>query len=557
MNRTFGVPRTDQLVPGFGQTLPSYDVWNYSLQDRRGYVLSYSDEERGAFVDRIQARLSLRTYREQREKRRRGSDTFVFEEDEVTTLGVGMDWQKLAGSSHLLTFGVDLENDDVDSRSVTYDLASPSTPPATGEGQYAPSSRFSSAAAFVQDEIFAFEPLYVTAGLRYSVYDFSFREFGGGAKETGRFDALTASLELARELGEGVGLAASLSQGFRAPNLEDLANDGDFANGTELHNADLDPEESLTAELALEVDRAPWRGAFSVFGTRIDDFVGRVLVADPTPGTPGDETYMRENVGELLLWGAEAELARRIGGPGSPYTASASAAWVRGRNYDDSQPELDHVDVQADLRRHELARPRPLEQEEEGDDHDRQRRDRVLEDLERDALELAGGAAEHAGQLRGLLAQGLGQVVLVVEIAELVVVLGPVLGVLDVGRALRAELLDLADHGRDHLEDQEDEHEEGRDEDGQDRQPARRVVAPDADALDDRHRRGEREGEEDRRDEPAQRVSDVAHDLAGERCGRDRDQGDQEDLDDCPGLDLDGGHRAFSAFRSGEVPRVR
>ena len=108
-----------------------------------------------------------------------------------------------------------------------------------------------------------------------------------------------------------------------------------------------------------------------------------------------------------------------------------------------------------------VEQARALEQQEEGEDEDGDRADEVLEEADGERLELAGGAREVARQLRRLRLQGVGQVVLLVEVAELLVVVRPVLGVADVAGAEGADLLDLVDHRRDHVEDQEAERDEG------------------------------------------------------------------------------------------------
>ena len=89
------------------------------------------------------------------------------------------------------------------------------------------------------------------------------------------------------------------------------------------------------------------------------------------------------------------------------------------------------------------ARGGPLEQldaveeQEEGEGEHDDRLDQVVEQADGDLLAAPGGVAELRRELRGLLGEQLGDVVLVVELAELLVVVGPVLEVLDVGGQLR------------------------------------------------------------------------------------------------------------------------
>jgi outer membrane receptor protein involved in Fe transport len=199
---------------------------------------------------------------------------------------------------------------------------------------FAPNARYAGFGAFVQDEILAWEPTYLTLGLRYSYYDFAFDDVDGPGRISGDFDALTASVEAARDLGEGVRLAATLAQGFQAPNLDDLANDGDFAGGIEEANPDLEPADSLMAEVALEVTREAWSSAVAVFGTRIDDYIGRVLLDAGDPDVAGDETYMRANAGRAELWGVELVGRRRLGDATSPWSVEGVTSLVRGRQFD-------------------------------------------------------------------------------------------------------------------------------------------------------------------------------------------------------------------------------
>ena len=331
LHRDDDVPRTDKLVVGFGQTNPSNDVYRYALQDRGQVLLAYSDERLDqAFADSMQLRLSARSYEEERETRKFGATKFTFERDETTSLGLGADWVKALGDEHLLTYGFDLDHDQVDSTRRDVDGGVTTVQ----DGQFAPNAEYTAFGAFVQDELFGFEPFDVTAGLRFSAFDFAFDGFGGAPSESGDFTALTASLQAARDLGHGHRVAATLAQGFRAPNLDDLAKDGDFGGGVELHNADLGPEKSLTAELAWEFADQGDRWQVAVFGTEVRDVIGRRLFDAGSPST-GDETYIRDNAGELLLWGAElgGEIELEEGGP---LSLDFGLAYVLGRQVDET-----------------------------------------------------------------------------------------------------------------------------------------------------------------------------------------------------------------------------
>ncbi|MDF1800907.1 MAG: TonB-dependent receptor [Planctomycetota bacterium] len=329
MHRDEDVPRTDKLIVGFGQTNPSDERHHFTLQDRRALVLGFSDESFDYdFADSFHLRLSAKTYDEERERIAFGASTLRFERDEVESIGLSLEWQKLLGDEHLLTYGLDVDHDEVDSFRRDTDLVT--TVGTDKDGQFAPNADYSSLGLFLQDEIFSFEPVDVTAGVRFSAHSFGFDGFGGGPSEDGDFSALTASLQAARDLAPGHRVSATLAQGFRAPNLDDLAKDGDFGGGTELHNSDLDPETSLTAELAYDYTGEGSSLSSAVFVTEIDDVIGRRLQDPGTPAT-GDEIYLRDNAGELRLIGFEVGGAMVLT---DTFELDYGAAVVSGRQHD-------------------------------------------------------------------------------------------------------------------------------------------------------------------------------------------------------------------------------
>ncbi|HVS18038.1 MAG TPA: TonB-dependent receptor [Planctomycetota bacterium] len=330
--RDFDVPRTDRMNTGFGQTQPANEEWFYALQDRERAVLTYDDREQGEIADSMQVRASLRRYREERTTLSTGSTTRRLESDVTETASLGADWRRMLGSGQRLTWGLDVDYDDVDSLRNDQDVGSGTLTP--GSGAFAPGSRYLSTGVFVQDEVLAWDPFFLTVGVRYSYYAFAFEDTATDETVDGDFDALTGSVQLARDLSEATRVGASLSQGFRAPNLADLAKNASFAGGTELANPDLDPEQSWMAELALDHVVSTWSAGVAVFYNHIDDAIGRRLI-DPGGPSLGDETYVRENVGEVRYWGSELTASRKLGGAQSPWSTRFLAEAIWGRQFDD------------------------------------------------------------------------------------------------------------------------------------------------------------------------------------------------------------------------------
>lgn len=331
-HRDYDVPRTDAMNAGFGQTQPSHEKWFYSLQDRRAYQVSFDDKLSGAIADEFQANLSFRQYAEEREIQRLGSTLETMERDQTDTVGLDLDWVRELGEAHLLTWGFDGSTDDVDSTAQGLDLETGETVP--DSGAFAPGARYSALGAFVQDEVLSLDPWFLTLGLRYSYYDFSFQDRDSLERFEGDFDTLVASAEAARVIAPGYMASATLAQGYRAPNLDDLANDGSFAGGTEFGNPDLEPEESVTGELAFTADRPLWGGTAAVFYTYIDDYIGRTLLDEGDPSETGDEVYLRSNTGTAEIYGVEGSFRVQLFTRESPYSFVSYIAYAYGRQFD-------------------------------------------------------------------------------------------------------------------------------------------------------------------------------------------------------------------------------
>lgn len=331
LHRDFDVPRTFSVIPGFGQDAPSFAQYDFQLQEREQILVALDDANGGGFGDAMQLRVFARQYDEARDKRRTGSNTQVYSRTRVDTLGFGVDWTRAVGEDHFLTYGVDLESDRVDSFQRRTDLGTNIR--THSDGDFAPDARYTSFGVFVQDELTQWEPLYVTLGVRFSAFDFAFDDNVGG-RERGDFSNVNASIEVARDLSDSLRWSATLAQGFQAPNLEDLANDGDFAGGLEVANPDLDPAKSWMIETGLEVIKPRWSGYATVFYTRINDFIGRQLTSVGDPGTSGDETFLRVNAGRVELYGVETSAQTELFEEGSPWILEGTANWVRGRQFD-------------------------------------------------------------------------------------------------------------------------------------------------------------------------------------------------------------------------------
>ncbi len=244
--------------------------------------------------------------------------------DSTMSLGLGAQLTSSAGPRHLLTYGLDLHQDEVTSR--REDLSLTTGRHITERSALADGAGYTSWALFLQDEFDVSPRLHVNGGVRYGSYrpDATVSDVSTGTLRIRmRSSALTGTLSALVRLSSGVEAVGTVAQGFRAPNLDDLTSYGPFSGGFEVPNPDLDPERTLNVEAGLRGRslRFSWSSLYFVSDVhgliqreaglfRGQDFVdvndnGVREAFEPL-------TFKRQNAGRAQIHGVELDALWRI-----------------------------------------------------------------------------------------------------------------------------------------------------------------------------------------------------------------------------------------------------
>lgn len=338
------VPRSDRLIPNRKQPDPPDLLWEYDPQILRWYELRYCHKNPGETLESLTLTASLNNPSEGRQRIKASKPgILLLEDDEVTAPGLSARVGILPCTGHFLTAGIEGFFEVVDSDAETVDLE---TGRVTREkyGRHPDGATFQHYGAYLQDEWRLAEGLRWINGLRFSAVhvnlDFEGLQVGslppfGKLSET--YDDLTFSTSLVADIGESATLYGTLSRGFRAPNLHDLATFGDFAAGNRIPNLDLEPETVLNLEIGAD-HRTPslHAGAAGAVAFYRDIFDTRFAFT-----FEGEDFFQIENASKAVIYSVEGWIKALLIQPAGPFpehVVYAQGFWNVGRNVSDGEP---------------------------------------------------------------------------------------------------------------------------------------------------------------------------------------------------------------------------
>jgi len=272
LSTTSDIPRYDRLIELRPNGTPRSAEWYYGPQTWRMASLgARHTAERGAY-DRMRLLVAGQDHAESRNDRDFRSTSLRVQEERVQGLWANLDLEKELGARTHLLYGAEAVTNFVESSGLRRDIDGGAERPINS--RYPDGSTWRTASVYAGLMRDATERLTLSGGLRYTAAGlhcaFDTALFPYPATTTRlRNGALTGNAGLSFRPGQGWKLSASLSTGFRAPNIDDIGKVFDSEPGMlVVPNPDLEPEYAYSAEAAVErtfSDRARLRcGAFGV-----------------------------------------------------------------------------------------------------------------------------------------------------------------------------------------------------------------------------------------------------------------------------------------------------
>ncbi len=282
-------PRTDQCPAPFA---PFDDCLVYDEQDRQVAYAALEGRASGA-ARSFRATLSWQKQHERRSQNRPSLFSVNGGRDDVHTLGATVQLRTdLFRASEklrwLVRYGADAYHDRVESVA-WLEFTDVDVIRSRSRGQYIGGSRYTWGGAYAELELQPWSRWAIRAGTRVGIAAARADEdveSGTEAVDT-TWVSPVANIGAEYWANDWLTLTASVDQGFRAPNLDDLTSRQQTGPGFQLENAALTPERSLTSEVGARARSGRVTGDLWFYRMAIRDGIARAArdAADCPPNT--------------------------------------------------------------------------------------------------------------------------------------------------------------------------------------------------------------------------------------------------------------------------------
>ena len=272
-------PRYDKIAP------QEFAEFFFQPQNRDLVYANYLVTPAEGRIDTFRLTASYHRQKEGRNEVKRGETARRQRYDTVNTIGLSAQAVSSILPRQRLVGGTEFYLDTIQSRTVKTDGGKEDVN--EDVGRFINGSQFWDASLYLQDEITLHERVELTLGGRATFYqtnaDLSVRDPAFDAFNV-LDSSLTGSAGVVVSLIDSLNFVSSFGTAFRAPSLNDTTAVEVTNEGVTAPSPDLRPETSWTAEIGLKAQHSYFRGALTLFYSRVSDLVGRKPVQEVYEG---------------------------------------------------------------------------------------------------------------------------------------------------------------------------------------------------------------------------------------------------------------------------------
>ena len=321
-----------------------YSTWSYGPQKKSFYSMQFDYSANNLFLDSAQLIFGYQDVYETRFVQKTDAEARIDQHENVDIYSINANFRK-----NKLHYGFEYYNNQVLSKAFkTIDnISNPHDQTRYPNG----GSSMSSWAGYITYHKKISEQLKLNAGIRFTENQLNGRYIQVRTPTISlpydsidnKYNAFTGNFSAAYFPNESWKIAAIISSGFHAPNLDDVSKVFYKGSNVTIPNFNLRPEYANTAELNItkNINNRVLINA-NAYYTAISDAIMRVeadstnttgVIIDPEEGFTSIKT--NKNTGKAEIYGATASVSMRIA---SNYTLETDYTYIKGRNKDTDLP---------------------------------------------------------------------------------------------------------------------------------------------------------------------------------------------------------------------------
>lgn len=346
-SQTGNVSRYDRLTEVSGG-LPKYAEWYYGPEIRSMASYRFENQKANQVYDKMVFTLSVQELRESRNSRKLNASNLKSQRERVLAESATLDFYRTRGIHHL-QFGAESYWNQVTSKAENRPLDGTQALP-TDTRYPDGGAQTLNAGFYVQNRVYAEGKAFsyhYGARINYSSLVAAFTENATFPlpvnQATQRFASTSWNAGTSYQIRANHRLVANLSNGFRAPNVDDLAKVFESANGRLiLPNGGLRPEKATQAELKWVTSNKAVRAEFGGYATLLTNVIGLQFTGDSIDFN-GERwgKYQSANLDQGLIRGLFGSVDATVGA----WSGRSQLNLQRGTNIasDGTTGPLDHI----------------------------------------------------------------------------------------------------------------------------------------------------------------------------------------------------------------------
>jgi outer membrane receptor protein involved in Fe transport len=309
--------------------LESFKINEIAKQQRNIHSIQWEKNLQYKFLSKIKVIQSFQYSNEERESNKLNNAIYKYERDQVQSNGTSIDLYSNPTRNWQINSGIDYNADKIKSSLIDKNLTTEVA--VNKRGLYPNNSSYKSFSVFNLHKI-DLKKWHIEAGLRYNRFGIQLTDTSIGEVNI-HPSALVGNAGISYTLNTSNLVYASLSSGYRAPNIDDMGTLGIVDFRYELPSNSLEPEKSLHYELGYKLNTKLVQFDLSGFYLNLKDIITRQKVTGSMIN--GYQVYSKQNSDASYIKGFETNLALQLN---QQLKWSSNLTYTYGQNVTKSEP---------------------------------------------------------------------------------------------------------------------------------------------------------------------------------------------------------------------------